>query len=218
MGESKEQFQRDSENEKFSNRQLLIVAAAVLFLAGIIVAVLYLRVSASRVYDEDAEVSAPEIILSAPNPGILREIFVQEGQIVPKNFVVAKVGEELVKTKEEGLVIFAAKEIGKIANPSDPVVTMINPANLRVVARVEENKGLTRIKVGQRVVFTVDAFESKEYQGIVDEIGASSRESALTFDISSQRPTKEFNVKIRFNLSQYPELKNGMSAKVWIYR
>ncbi|OGI37551.1 MAG: hypothetical protein A2612_05465 [Candidatus Moranbacteria bacterium RIFOXYD1_FULL_44_12] len=218
MGESKEQFQRDSENEKFSNRQLLIVAAAVLFLAGIIVAVLYLRVSASRVYDEDAEVSAPEIILSAPNPGILREIFVQEGQIVPKNFVVAKVGEELVKTKEEGLVIFAAKEIGKIANPSDPVVTMINPANLRVVARVEENKGLTRIKVGQRVVFTVDAFESKEYQGIVDEIGASSRESALTFDISSQRPTKEFNVQIRFNLSQYPELKNGMSAKVWIYR
>jgi hypothetical protein len=25
-------------------------------------------------------------------------------------------------------------------------------------------------------------------------------------------------VKARFNLSEYPELKNGMSAKMWIYK
>lgn len=184
---------------------------------GIITTILYLRVAGSRVYDEDAEISASEIALAPQKQGILQEIYVREGEIIPKNFVVARVGGELVKAKEQGLVISAAKETGKVASPNEPVVTMINPEELRVVARVEENKGLTRIKVGQRVIFTVDAFGSREYQGVVDEISSSSRESALTFNISSQRPTKEFNVKIRFNVDKYPELKNGMSAKVWIY-
>ena len=217
MEESKERF-KNSENEKFSNKRLLMAAVAILFLIGIITTVLYLRVSASRVYDEDAEIFAPEIVLAPQKPGILQEIYVTEGQVIPKNFIVARVDNELVKAKEEGLVILAAKETGKIASSADPVATIINPDELRVVARVEENKGLTRIEVGQRVVFTVDAFGSKEYQGIVDEIGVSSREPDLVFNISSQRPTKEFNVKIRFNISQYPELKNGMSAKVWIYK
>jgi len=197
---------------------MLAAAAGVLVFAGIVLAFIYLRISESRVYDEDAEIFAPEIALSPKSPGVLEAIYVTEGQTIPKNLVVARVGNELVKSKEAGLIILAAKETGKIVSPSDPVVTMIDPDELRVVARVEENKGLMRIEVGQKVVFTVDAFGSKKYQGIVDEIGASSREAALAFNISDQRPTKEFNVKIRFNASQYPELKNGMSAKVWIYR
>lgn len=209
---------QDSESVKFSRKKLLGGMAVVLLLAGIVAGVFYFRIVESRVYDEDAQILAPETELAPEKPGILREIYVREGDIVSKNFVVAKVGEELVKAKEAGFIISAEKEIGKIASASDPVATMINPEELRVVVRVEENKGLTRIKVGQRAIFTVDAFGSKEYQGIVDEIGASSRESALTFNISQQRPTQEFNVKIRFNISQYPELKNGMSAKVWIYK
>ncbi|MDI6778207.1 MAG: HlyD family efflux transporter periplasmic adaptor subunit [Patescibacteria group bacterium] len=217
METSKTQLQ-NPKDEKSARKKMLGGAAIALLLAGIIAGVLYFRLAGSRVYDEDAQIYAPEIKLAPEGPGILREIYVREGDIVPKNFVVAKVGEELVKTKETGLVILAEKEIGKIASASDSVATIINPEELRVVARVEENKGLTRIKIGQRVIFTVDAFGSKEYQGVVDEIGASSRESALTFNISQQRPTQEFNVKIRFNISQYPELKNGMSAKVWIYR
>jgi len=200
------------------NKKILAGAAIVLALVGIVAGFVYLRIAQSRVYDEKAEVQAPEITLAPLKPGILQEVYVREGQIVPKNFVVARVGDELVKAKEGGLVIIAAKETGKVASPNEPVVTIINPNELRVVARVEENKGLDRIKIGQRVVFTVDAFGSKEYQGIVDEIGSSSRESALAFSISQQRPTREFNVKIRFNVSQYPELKNGMSAKVWIYK
>src|SRR4030042_4564192 len=176
----KNQFQ-DSEKSKLANRKILVVAAGVLFVAGIATIFLYLRVSGSRVYDEDAEIFAPEIVLAPKNPGILQEIYVTEGQVIPKNIIVARVDNELVKAKEEGLVILAAKETGKIASSADPVATIINPDELRVVARVEENKGLTRIEVGQRVVFTVDAFGSKEYQGIVDEIGASSRESDLVF-------------------------------------
>ena len=216
--EASENKVRDSENPKAARKKMFAGVIGALLVVGVIAAIVYIKVSESRVYDEDAQIQAPETKLAPEKPGVLREIYVREGDIVPKNFVVAKVGDELVKAKENGLVILAEKEIGKIASSSDPVATMVNPDELRVVARVEENKGLTRINVGQRVVFTVDAFGSKEYQGVVDEIGSSSKESSLAFDISSQRPTKEFNVKVRFNTGQYPELKNGMSANVWIYR
>jgi PAS domain-containing protein len=89
--------------------------------------------------------------------------------------------------------------------------------HLRVVAQVEEDKGLANIKVGQRVAFTVDVFGSKKFEGVVDEVSPTSRQGDVVFNISSQRQVNEFNVKIRFDVSKYPELKNGMSAKAWIY-
>jgi multidrug resistance efflux pump len=95
---------------------------------------------------------------------------------------------------------------------------MINPEDLRVVARVEENKGLSDIQIGQKAIFTVDAFGSKEYSGVVDEISPTARSGDVVFNISSTREQQEFDVKIRFSILDYPELRNGMSAKAWIYK
>jgi multidrug resistance efflux pump len=109
-------------------------------------------------------------------------------------------------------------DIGKNFAPYEAVATMINSEDLRVVAQVEEDKGLADIRVGQPAYFTVDAFGSKKYSGIVDEISPTARSGDVVFNISSARQQQEFNVKIRFNVSDYPELKNGMSAKAWIYK
>jgi multidrug resistance efflux pump len=95
---------------------------------------------------------------------------------------------------------------------------MIKPDDLRVVAQIEEDKGLSEVTVGQRAFFTVDAFGSKKFDGIVDEVSPTSRQSDVVFNISSQRQEQEFNIKIRFDVNKYPELKNGMSAKSWIYK
>ena len=65
--------------------------------------------------------------------------------------------------------------------------------------------------------FTVDAFGAKKYSGVVDEVGSTSHAGDVVFNISDQRQVAQFDVKIRFNSQLYPELKNGMSAKVWIY-
>ena len=189
-----------------------------IFLILVVVGIIYLRTVSKRIYDEDAQVSAPEIDLTASQSGKLEQVFAKEGEVVPANFIVARVGNELIKTKEAGLIIGVNDTIGHIFNPGETIVAMIRPEDLRVVARVDEGKGLDQIKVGQLVIFTVDAFGSKQYRGVVDEVSPTSRESALSFSISQKRPVKEFNVKIRFNFQEYPELKNGMSAKVWIYK
>jgi len=64
----------------------------------------------------------------------------------------------------------------------------------------------------------VDAFGSKTYKGVVDEVSPTSNQSDVVFNISDQRPTNQFEVKVRFDPTLYPELKNGMSAKIWVYK
>ena len=88
---------------------------------------------------------------------------------------------------------------------------------MKVVGQIEETKGLKNIAAGQRATFTVDAFPGKTYEGVVDEVSAVSDDTGVVFDISDQRPVKKFDVKVRFNVADYPELKSGMSAKITVY-
>ena len=88
---------------------------------------------------------------------------------------------------------------------------------MKVVGEIDETKGLKSIVVGQRATFTVDAFSGKKYEGVVDEISPTSNDTGIVFSISDKRPIKKFDIKIRFNTASYPELKNGMSAKITVY-
>ncbi len=196
----------------------VVTGIVVLIVVGGFGAVMYWNISSSRVAIDKAEISAPIIELAPQNSGILQEVFMHEGDEVLANAPVAQVGNELVKAKVDGVIISVKNDVGKIFNRGEAVVTMIDPNNLRVEVRIEEDKGLKDIHVGERAVFTVDAFGSKEYEGVVDEVSSTSLESGVVFTISDKRAVKEFVVKVRFDRDLYSELKNGMSAKIWIYK
>jgi len=178
----------------------------------------YLKISGGRIYTDNAAISAPTIDLAPQSSGILEDISVHEGDQVNANTVVAQIGNELIKTKVGGIITATKADVGKLFNRGETVVSMIYPTELRVVGRIAEDKGLADIRVGQIAKFTVDAFGSKEYGGVVDEISPTSRAGDIVFSISDKRQAQEFDVKIRFDENKYPELKNGMSAKLWIYK
>lgn len=192
--------------------------AGLLFLAAVIAGgIVYWRTATTQVSIPDSLITAPQIDLSPTVPGVLREMYVNEGDYVPANAVVAEVGNELVKAQVSGLVIAVNNQIGTTFNPGQAVVSMIDPTQLRVVGQLDENKGLDRIVVGQAVHFTVDAFGSKVYQGVVDEVSPTSQASGVVFNISDERQTQIFDVKVRFDPTLYPELKNGMSARITVF-
>lgn len=196
-----------------------IIASAVVVL-GILIGI-FLYVASKSVYIDQSSISAPLIKLSPVNSGSLEETFVKEGDIVTPDEPVARVGDEIVKTKVAGEIVSVNNNIGEFVNVltgQGAVASMIDPTQLRVVGRLEENKGLTDIHVGNYVAFTVDAFGSRQYQGIVDEISPTSRASDVVFNISGQRPINQFDVKVRFDPQKYPELRNGMSARIWVYK
>jgi multidrug resistance efflux pump len=206
------------ENKNNLRNKIIIIVTVALLVLGSIAGFMYWKITSARIYVEDAKIYAPTINLNPKVGGTLQEVFVNVGDFVEINAPIARVGSELIKAKSGGLILSVSTNIGASFGPAQNVSTMINPNELKVVGETKENKGLKYLKVGQQAIFTVDAFGSKKYYGVVEEISETSNEGDIVFNISDQREEKSFDVKIRFNVEQYPELKNGMSAKLWIYK
>ncbi|VVB79615.1 Barrel-sandwich domain of CusB or HlyD membrane-fusion [uncultured archaeon] len=190
----------------------------ILVFSVLVFGTLYLSNSSKMIYIEKSEVYAPTISLSSASSGVLQKIFVKEGDSVSEDMMVAQVDGNPVRTKVDGLVIYVQNTPGQIVNAQVPIVKMINPNELSVIGHIQEDKGLKDIRVGQKAIFTVDAFDSKKYEGVVDSISPTSRSSDIVFSISDKRQEQEFDVKVKFDVNAYPELKNGMSAKMWVYK
>ena len=199
------------------NKIILVIAVALIILAGI-GGLIYWNIVSARVYIENASISAPVTNLAPTVGGTLQEVYVNVGDLVKMSAPIARIGNELIKASSDGQILSINTNIGASFTPGQAVATMINPNDLRVVGQVQEDKGLKDIKIGQEAIFTVDTFGSKEYSGIVDEISPTSNAGDIVFNISGTRQEMDFDVKVRFNVAQYPELKNGMSAKLWIYK
>ncbi len=193
------------------------VLASVIIL-GLLGTAIFFYLNSLRVYIDKAEVSADRIDLSPAQPGPLQELYVQEGQEVPAHFAVARVGDQLLRTEVAGLVVSVQKDFGHIVNPGTAVVSMIKPEDLRIVGRVPEDKGLENIAVGQKTIFTVDAFGGKQFEGVVQTVAPASRSNDIVFSVSDKREVKEFNITVSYDHNTYPDLKLGMSAKMWVYR
>jgi len=196
----------------------IISAGSALVVIGFLVGLIYWQMASSRIVIDNSLISAPRIDLAATTSGPLEEVFVNEGDQVLANAVLAQVGDELIKAKTAGLIIDVKKDIGQLFNSGTPVVSMIDPNELRVIGQIDEDKGLSDIAIGQSVVFTVDAFGNQKFTGVVDEITPTSDDSGVAFSISDKREIKKFDIKVRFNTLAHPEFKNGMSAKMIIYK
>ncbi len=198
-------------------RRLITAGIGFLIVLAISGGAVYVILTHNQVYINQSLVTAPIIYLSPKSGGRLNTLFVHAGEKVSAFTPVAQVGNEIIETKISGTIIGTTNTIGALIPPGTPVVKMINPTQLRIVGKIDENKGLSSINVGDRVVFTVDAFGSKKYAGVVDEVSPTAISTGIVFDISSQRPTQQFDIKVRFNTDVYTKLKNGMSARMWIY-
>ena len=189
-----------------------------LLILAVGIGLLYVKISSQSIYTDKVSISAPNINLSSATGGILEEVYVHPGDLVKANTVLARIGNELIKTKVDSQILSIDSDIGKIFNPGEKIATVIEPSNLRVVGQIDEDKGLSDVRIGQRAEFTVDTFGSKKYYGIVDEISQTANQGDIVFNISDKRQINSFDVKVRFDQTLYPELKNGMSAKLWIYK
>ena len=192
-----------------------IISFVVIF--GILFLFLFWQTNKNTILIENSSLEAPIINISSTVPGILNEIYVEEGDTVLANSQVALVGSQILSTKNAGLVVDAPKVLGTYFVPGQKVVSIVNTEEMKVVGSIEETKGLKDIKKGQRATFTVDAFSGKKYEGIVDEVSPVSNDNSVVFSISDKRPVKKFDVKVSFNVSLYPELKSGMSAKITVH-
>lgn len=202
---------------KSGRRSVALKILGVIVVVAVIGGGIYWYVSSQSVYIDQSVIQAPVINLSPTTSGPLQAVYVNVGDVVTANQPIARVGGQIVESKTSGEIVSVDKNIGELESPGQAVVaTMVDPTQLRVVGHLDENKGLANVAVGDVAKFTVDTFGSKVYYGVVDEVGQTSQVS-VTSNIFNQRPVNEFDVYVRFDPAKYLELKDGMSARIWVY-
>lgn len=201
----------------FDRNAIMLALGIIIVVGGGIGAWAYLGASAQSVSIDKAQISAPVVSLSSTHGGVLRSLSVVAGQTVAPGTIVAQVGVELIKSTNGGLVIATHGDVGDHVAAGSAVVDMIDPNSLRVVGQLDENKGLRRIMVGQPVSFTVDSFGGTQFVGIVDKISPTSNQSGIVFNISDQRQVQQFDISARYATATYPQLRNGMSARMTVW-
>jgi multidrug resistance efflux pump len=193
-----------------------IIGGIVVLIILISLGVFFLKTT-NRIFIDKSIIQAPVITVSSSTQGKVQEIDVKEGQTVESGDVLAVVGSETLRAQTDGLIISASDLTGSTVNQATQLIQMIRPINIRVVGTIDENKGLNNLKVGQVVSFTVDALPGKTYWGYVDEISPSALTPAFSLSSSTERATQQFSVSAKFNATSYPDIKNGMSAKMVVY-
>jgi multidrug resistance efflux pump len=189
----------------------------IVIIASLLTIFLFWQTSHKTVFIENSIASAPIIDLSPSSPGTLNALYVKEGDYVLSGATIALVGTDTITSKLSGIITKADNNLGSLYSPGKPVVSMIHPEDMRIVGTLEENKGLQNISVGDPVIFTIDTYGSKKYSGTVDTVSPTAESTNVVFSISDKRPTQKFDVKVKFNVAEYPEIKNGMSARITVY-
>ncbi len=95
-------------------------------------------------------------------------------------------------------------DVGTTVNPQTKVASVVDTGKVRIKIGVSE-KDIHKIRKGQDVTVSVDAFPRDAYQGTVFTAGMKANETSLTFP-----------VEIVLLNNREPSLKPGMVARIKI--
>ncbi len=123
--------------------------------------------------------------------------------------------DTVIKAPTSGVVAIKAAEPGEIVAFGQQLFSISNLEDVWIGANIEETY-ISRIKVGQKVTFTIDAYPGRNFTGQVSEVGpASGSQFALlpTENTSANftKVTQRLPIKIKADESDCI-LKPGMSA------
>ncbi len=202
----------------FAKKPLAIGVVIILAAIGLFFGVRYWQDTQTKLYVEKSGITAPVISVGPEVPGILKALYVKEGDRVVAGQQLFNVGDRITTARTPGIVTAVQNTPGQFASSQNAIVQMYDPSQLRVTGHIQEDQGLGDVRVGQKVMFTVDTYPSKQYEGTITSVANLSDQGNVVFSISDKRQENVFSVTATFDINAYPELKNGMSAKMWIYR
>lgn len=120
-----------------------------------------------------------------------------------------------VRAPFDGTVLSVNAKLGELAvvSPDAPLVTFGDLTGLRVRAEVEE-RDLSKVQVGQRVVVKADAFPDREFGGAVSSI-SSALGSPRIATRGPRRPNDVDVLEVFVTLEGTPPLLTGMRVDVF---
>ncbi|MDF2874017.1 MAG: emrA 1 [Sporomusa sp.] len=143
---------------------------------------------------------------------------VQQARAILKNAEI-QLADTTLKAPVSGVIALKSTEEGEIVSFGQQLFSISNLSDVWIGANIEETY-IGRVKVGQHVEFTIDAYPNQQFTGQVIEVGpASGSQFALlpTENTSANftKVTQRLPIKIQAEESGYV-LKPGMSAVIHI--
>src|SRR5262249_3958259 len=122
--------------------------------------------------------------------------------------------EAVLKAPEQAVVEVLAVRKGDLVAPNQPVVRVLRADDLWVKVYVPETV-LGKLRLGQKVEVTIDAYPERRFQGEVYLINAVSEFTPRNVQSADERRHQVFGVKVRVADPQ-GIFKSGMAATVLI--
>lgn len=124
--------------------------------------------------------------------------------------VVNAIEKTRVRAPEDGTILNVWAKVGEMAAPSADAALLLfgDISSLRVRAEVEE-RDVTRIRVGQRVVVRADAFPNQDFEGVVTQMAPALGAPRIT-SRGPRRPTDVEVLEVLIGLDGTPPLFTGM--------
>lgn len=128
----------------------------------------------------------------------------------------------LIKAPIAGKLGEIGAKIGQFVSQDTALVYLV-PKDIWVIANIKETK-MDKVKIGQKVVFSVDALSDKEFSGVVEEISPATGSEFSAIKVN--RATVNFikivqripvKIKIDSNQARLDDLRAGMSVVVEVH-
>jgi HlyD family secretion protein len=128
----------------------------------------------------------------------------------------AAIGNAVIASPIDGVVLEKNLEIGEIAFPGTPVLTVADIKDTWIKIYVSEPQ-LGLVKLGQKAIITVDSFPDRKFPGTVVSISNRAEFTPKTIQTKDERVKLMFAVKISVP-NQDQSLKPGMPADAYIIK
>lgn len=207
---------------------ILQVVVLVLILAGGGMGYYYWYQGTHFISTEDAQVSGDIYRVMPRMSGKITDLSLTEGDQVIADQIVGNLdaanlpGFQLdnaaLRTPISGKVIKVSSKIGEVVSPSQAVALIVDESRLYLKANIEETD-ISRVKLGQSVSFTVDAFPDQTFSGQISEIGQATNSTFALFPTTSSgnftKVTQRLPIKIAISQTDTP-LFAGANAVIKI--
>ena len=95
----------------------------------------------------------------------------------------------------DGVILVRQAEIGEIAQPGTPVVTLADLDHIWLRAYINETD-IARVRLGARATITTDTYPGKKYTGHVSSIASNAEFTPKTVETHAERVTLVYRIKI----------------------
>lgn len=209
---------------------VLYLILAIIIAAGGGIGYYYWYQGAHYVKTEDARVAGDIYRVMPRISGKLTSLKIAEGDNVVADQIVGQqdtlnlannmLDNATLRAPITGTVIKTLAKEGEVVAPGQAVAMVIDESKLYVTANIEETE-VKRVKVGEKVDISIDAYSDKKVTGHVKEIGEATNSTFSLLPASNTsgnftKVTQRIPIKISIDETNGAPISAGMNAVIKI--